>query len=132
MVADRFTEVFQPLRKDSEIDEGELAKNDLIILGGPSENSFSKKVLDKLGIECGKYFFKWHGTLYNNNDDGLYLTYPNPYNLDKAVYIFIGNSAQQLYQMTKAHQTMPAWALFKSSRIVKKGYHTVNELEINL
>lgn len=132
MVADRFTEVFQPLRKDSEVDESELSKNDLIILGGPSENSLAKKLFDQLGIECGKYFFKWNGTLYNNNDDGLYLTYPNPYNPEKAVYIFIGNSAQQLYQMTKAHQTMPAWALFKGSRIVKKGDHSNPLLEINL
>jgi hypothetical protein len=132
MVADRFTEVFQPLRKDSEVDESELQKNDLIILGGPSENSFAKKIFDKLGIECGKYFFKWNGMLYNNNDDGLYLTYPNPYNPQKTVYIFIGNSAQQLYQMTKAHQTMPAWALFKGSRIIKRGYCPVDGFEIKL
>jgi hypothetical protein len=132
MVADRFTEVFQPLRKDSEVDESELSKNDLIILGGPSENSLAKKLFGKLGIECGKYFFKWNGTLYCNNDDGLYLTYPNPYNPQKTVYIFIGNSAQQLYQMTKAHQTMPAWALFKGSKIVKKGYHSNPSLEKNL
>lgn len=132
MVADRFTEKFQPLIKDSEVSEQELKKNDLIILGGPSENSAAQKILKQFGIECGKYFFKWNGTLYNNNDDGLYLTYPNPYNPDKAVYIFIGNSAQQLYQMTKAHQTMPAWALFKGSRIIKKGYHSNQLLEINL
>lgn len=132
MVADRFTEVFQPLRKDSELDESELQKNDLIILGGPSENSFAQKLFDKLGIECGKYFFKWNGVLYNNNDEGLYLTYPNPYNPKKTVYIFISNSAQQLYQMTKAHQTMPAWALFKGSKIIKRGYHTNSTYEITL
>lgn len=132
MVADRFTEVFQPLRKDSEVDESELQKNDLIILGGPSENSLAKKIFDKFGIECGTYFFKWNGALYNNNDDGLYLTYPNPYNPQKTVYVFIGNSAQQLYQMTKAHQTMPAWALFKGSRIVNKGYYPHQNFKINL
>ncbi|MDQ7818544.1 MAG: C45 family autoproteolytic acyltransferase/hydrolase [Melioribacteraceae bacterium] len=132
MVADRFTEIFQPLRKDGEVDENELAKNDLIILGGPSENSFAKKVFEKLGIDCGKYFFKWNGALYNHNDDGLYITYPNPYNPNKTVYIFIGNSAQQLYQMTKAHQTMPAWAIYKGNKIVKKGYHCNNALEIVL
>jgi hypothetical protein len=132
MVADRFTEKFQPLIKDSEVSEEELKNNDLIILGGPSENSIAEKILAQFGIESGKYFFKWNGILYNNNDNGLYLTYPNPYNPNKAVYIFIGNSAQQLYQMTKAHQTMPAWALFKGSRIIKKGYHPNELLEINL
>lgn len=132
MVADRFTEVFQPLVKDSEISGDDLANNDLIILGGPSENSFTAEIFKKLGLESGKYFFKWNGQLYNNNDDGLYLTYPNPYNPAKTLYIFIGNSAQQLYQMTKAHQTMPAWALFKGARIVKKGYYPVDQFEIKL
>lgn len=130
MAADRFTEVFQPLFKDSEISREDLSSNDLIILGGPSENSLAAEIFEKIGIECGKYFFKWNGQLYNNNDDGLYLTYPNPYNPEKTLYIFIGNSAQQLYQMTKAHQTMPAWALFKGSRIVKKGYYPVDQFEI--
>ncbi len=132
MVADRFTEVFQPLVKDSEISGDDLANNDLIILGGPSENSFAAEIFKKLGLESGKYFFKWNGQLYNNNDDGLYLTYPNPYNPAKTLYIFIGNSAQQLYQMTKAHQTMPAWALFKGARIVKRGYYPVDQFEIKL
>lgn len=132
MVADRFTEVFQPLIKDSEIASDDLAVNDLIILGGPSENSFAAEIFKKIGLECGKYFFKWNGQLYNNNDDGLYLTYPNPYNPAKTIYIFIGNSAQQLYQMTKAHQTMPAWALFKGAGIVKKGYYPVGQFEIKL
>ncbi|HOI29323.1 MAG TPA: C45 family autoproteolytic acyltransferase/hydrolase [Melioribacteraceae bacterium] len=132
MVADRFTEVFQPLIKDSEISRDDLAVNDLIILGGPSENSFAADIFKKLGLECGKYFFKWNGQLYNNNDDGLYLTYPNPYNPAKTIYIFIGNSAQQLYQMTKAHQTMPAWALFKGAGIVKRGYYPVDQFEIKL
>ncbi len=124
MVADRFTETFQPIKKDSEIDESELAKNDIILLGGVSENSLTEKLLSKLGITNGKYFFEWNGTTYNNNDDGLYLTYPNPYNPAKTLYLFIANSAQQLYQMTKRHQSMPAFALFKGEKIIKKGYHT--------
>ncbi|MFA7288927.1 MAG: C45 family autoproteolytic acyltransferase/hydrolase, partial [Melioribacteraceae bacterium] len=124
MVADRFTETFQPIKKDSEIDESELAKNDIIILGGVSENTLTEKLLSKLGITNGKYFFEWDGNTYNNNDDGLYLTYPNPYNSAKTLYLFIANSAQQLYQMTKRHQSMPAFALFKGDKIVKKGYHT--------
>jgi hypothetical protein len=124
MVADRFTETFQPIKKDSEIDESELAKNDIILLGGVSENSLTEKLLNKFGITNGKYFFEWNGTTYNNNDDGLYLTYPNPYNPAKTLYLFIANSAQQLYQMTKRHQSMPAFALFKGDKIIKKGYHT--------
>ena len=123
MVADRFTEVFQPIKKDSEVDNNDLMSNDLILLGGSSENSLTKKILARLGIDDGKYFFKWMGTGYSNSEDGLYATFPNPYNPQKAVYLFISNSAQQLLQMTKRHQTAPAWAIFKGDNITKKGYY---------
>ncbi|RJP72988.1 MAG: hypothetical protein C4539_02625 [Ignavibacteriales bacterium] len=123
MVADRFTEVFQPIKKDSEIDEKELAEKDIIVLGGTSDNSLSNVLCEKYGIECGKYFFSWMNDLYTQNDDGLFVCFPNPFNKKKTVYMFLANSAQQLYQMTKKHQSMPAWALFKGDKIIKRGYH---------
>jgi hypothetical protein len=132
MIADRFTEILLPLRKDSEVEENELASKDLIILGGFSENSLAKRILENQEIECGKYFFKWSDITYSSSNDGLYVTFPNPFNPLKAVYLFHGNSAQQLYQMTKRHQSMPAWVLFKGDKIVTKGYHSVPEFELSL
>ncbi len=129
MVADRFTEVFQPIKKDSEVAGSDLINNDLIILGGASDNSLTKNILDRIGIVNGKYFFKWMGTAYSSADDGLYATFPNPYNPQKAVYLFTANSAQQLMQMTKRHQTAPAWALFKGDKITKKGYYAPEGFE---
>jgi hypothetical protein len=128
-IADRFTEVFSPIRKDCEVDEKNLRDNDLVILGGVSDNSLTKKIIVKLGLESGKYFFKWMGEIYSKNDDGLYLTFPNPFNNKKAVYMFIGNSAQQLYQMTKRHQPVPAWGLFKGDKLIKKGYQIPDQFE---
>ena len=129
VIADRFTEVFSPIKKDVEVTEKELAENDLVILGSPTENSLAKIVCEKLGVATGKYFFKWMGSTYNYNDDGLYVTFPNPFNEKKTVYLFLANSAQELFQMTKRHQPAPAWALFKGDKIVKRGYHSVSELE---
>lgn len=128
-IADRFTEVFSPIKKDCEVDEKEMLENDIVILGGVSENSLAKKLVEKSGLISGKYFFEWNGDLFSKNDDGLYLTFPNPYNSKKIVYMFIANSAQQLYQMTKRHQPAPAWALFKGDRIVKKGYQFPEQFE---
>ncbi len=129
MVADRFTEVFQPIKKDSEVDDKDLANNDIIILGGSADNSLTKKILDKLGIENGKYFFKWMGVTYGASDDGLCASFPNPYNSLKTVYLLYANSAQQLMQITKRHQTAPAWAVFKGDKITKKGYFAADGLE---
>jgi hypothetical protein len=123
MVADRFTEVFQPIRKESELVEKDLVSNDLIVLGGPADNALSAKLCQSFGIDAGRGYFRWQGNTYALNDDGLAVVYPSPYNPAKAVYLFLANSAQQLYQMTKKHQPFPAWGLFKGERLVKKGYH---------
>ncbi len=128
MVADRFTEVFQPIKKDSEIDEKELAEKDIIVLGGTSDNNLSELLCQKFGIESGKYFFSWMNELYTANDDGLFVCFPNPFNRNKTVYMFLANSAQQLYQMTKKHQSVPAWALFKGDKVIEKGYHQEENL----
>ncbi len=132
VIADRFTEVFSPIKKDGEVCEKELSNNDLVILGSPIENSLAKTICDKIGITTGKNYFKWMGTTYSFNDDGLYLTLPNPFNEKKTVYLFLANSAQELFQMTKRHLPAPAWALYKGDRIVKKGYHSIAEHEICL
>jgi len=129
VIADRFTEVFSPIKKDVEVSIEDLSKSDLVVLGSPTENSLAKTICDKLEIETGKYFFKWMGTTYNYNDDGLYLTFPNPFNEKKTIYLFLANSAQELYQMTKRHTPAPAWALFKGDKIVKRGYLPVSEFE---
>ena len=92
-IADRFTEILPTVKKDSEIGEKELKENDLVILGSDTENSLTKRLIEKTGLETGKYFFKWMGELYSKTDEGLYLTFPNPFNNKKTVYMFIGNSA---------------------------------------
>lgn len=131
MAADKFVEIFIPVRKDNEITEKELKDNDLVILGSPSENSLMNKVLEKLNVKAGKDVFKWNGKVFGSSDDGLFLAYPNPYNAKKTVYLFVSNSSMQLYHMTKNLYRMPAWAIFKKDQITEKGYHTPAAMQIN-
>lgn len=55
-------------------------------------------------------------------DDGLFIALPNPLARGRLVYLFAGNSALQLYQMTKRHQYLPTWAVFKGENAVLRGY----------
>lgn len=128
--ADRFTEVLVPVKKDCELTKDELKSKDLILIGSPTENTLSKEILEKLGIRFNRNQFEWRGHIYANSDDGIYLTFPNPYNPNKAVYMFIANSQLQLYQMLKTFNRMPQYAIFKKDQIVDKGY--MKGLEINL
>ncbi|MGE5352496.1 MAG: C45 family autoproteolytic acyltransferase/hydrolase [Acidobacteriota bacterium] len=132
MAADKFTEILLPMKKDNEVDAQDLSQNDLVILGSASENVLMKKVTEKLEVKAGKNLFKWNGKVYGSSDDGLFLAYPNPYNPKKTVYLFIGNSALELYHMTKNLYRMPQWAIFKKDQIVEKGYHVPSAMQVSL
>ncbi|HEX2976958.1 MAG TPA: hypothetical protein VHO68_13555, partial [Bacteroidales bacterium] len=123
MAADKFTEILLPVKKDCEVSDEELSKNDIVILGNPSENTLMKRIADKLSIKAGKDIFSWNGKTYGSSDDGLFVAYPNPFNNNKTVYLFVTNSSMQLYHMTKNFYRMPSWAIFKKDQIVEKGYH---------
>jgi len=133
VLADRFSEILPPLRKDSEISSGELESSDLIVMGGVEDNTIMKSIAEKLGLVMGKNFFQWRGKVYGDADDGLMAAYPNPYNPHRTVYFVISNSALQLYHMTKQVQKpprAPGWGVFKGDQVVDQGYHPVEEFEI--
>ncbi|MCP5105058.1 MAG: hypothetical protein GY950_16845 [bacterium] len=130
VLADAYVEILPPLRKDSEITEKELGSSDLIVLGGTADNGLMGIMAEKLGLELGKNYFRWQGKTYGDSDDGLFVVFPNPFNREKVVYLVIGNSALELYEITKKFQRIPAWVVFKGSKMVKKGYHQVEEFKI--
>ncbi|MGD2092827.1 MAG: C45 family autoproteolytic acyltransferase/hydrolase [Candidatus Aminicenantes bacterium] len=132
LLADRYTEILPPVKKDSEVSEEELAAHDLVVLGGIADNSLMERMVKKLGLTVGKNFFQWQGKTYGAADDGLFVAYPNPFNPQKTVYLVIANSALQLYRMTKQYQRLPSWALFKKDEMVKKGYHFPEYLQLKI
>jgi hypothetical protein len=131
-IANQFVEYLLPLVQDAEMTEKELAANDLVILGCPADNALAQQLMPALGISYGKNTFTWKGTQYTNAEDGLFVALPNPYNARKAVYLFAGNSALQLYQMTKRYQPLPSWAVFKGENVVEKGYLEAEGLSVSI
>lgn len=127
LLADRYSEILPPVRKDSEITQSELESSDLIVIGGIEDNRLMKTIAEKLHLSLGKNFFQWNGKTYGESDDGLFVVFPNPYNPEKVVYLVIANSALQLYEMTKKYERVPAWALFKGDRVIDQGYHEARD-----
>lgn len=124
-LADRYSEILPPVRKDSEISDSELAASDIIIMGGKADNSLMETVAAKVGLVLGKNLFQWQDKTYGQWDDGIFLIIPNPYNPEKAAYLIVANSALQLYFMTKMVYRLPSWAIFKKDNIVDQGYHPI-------
>ncbi|HLP58326.1 MAG TPA: hypothetical protein VK186_05825, partial [Candidatus Deferrimicrobium sp.] len=133
VLADRFTEILPPLRKDSEITRNELESSDLIVMGGIEDNRIMKEMAEKLGLAMGKNFFKWQGKTYADASDGLIAVFPNPFNPRRSACFVIANSALQLYQMTKQVQKpakILSWGIFKSDQLAEQGYHSTAEFDI--
>jgi hypothetical protein len=129
VLADAFTEVLPELRKDCEVNAVERDSSPLIIFGGPSENLLAGEMFPALGIEAGQNWFRWNGRLFSDPDDGLMAAFPHPFDPNRAVYVVLANSALELYQMTKRHQRLPSWALFKGERVAGRGYHTMDNCQ---
>jgi hypothetical protein len=132
VLADAFSEILPPLHKDSEVTQAQLADSDLILLGGSEDNLLTGEVGEKLGLKLGKNWFSWNGQVYGQENDGLVLVCPSPYNPQRMVTLIVANSALQLFQMTKAYQPLPAWALFRGETVVEKGYHYPAAFTIDL
>ncbi len=130
LLADQFTEILLPVIQDNQIDNTLLATHDFIVLGSPSDNTFTRQLMEKLSIPFGKNYFTWMGKTYGSSDDGLIAVFPNPYNSQKTIYLIIANSALQLYRMTRVYNFLPSWAIFNADQIVLKGYHPVSPFEI--
>ena len=131
-LANQFVEYLLPLKQDAELTSEELSARDLVILGGPGDNTVLQRCAAALGLQCSKGVFTWKGKTYADADDGLFAAFPSPYNPKRIVYLFVANSALQLYQMTKRYQPLPSWGVFKGDTVVEKGYHAVEQLGMDV
>jgi hypothetical protein len=133
-LADAYSEILPPLRKDCEITAEELASHDLFVIGEPSDNTLMIEIACKMKeLEVGRNWFRWRGELFARPDDGAVIVLPNPWNSAKVLYLYVTNSAMQLYHMTRGYERgIPSWAVYKGGEIVRRGYHPVERYVFEL
>jgi len=125
-VADASVELLPPLKPDAEVTDQELAERDLVVFGGAEDNALVARLAaeKKLPVEIGRRFFRWQGKTYGRPDDGLALALPNPWNPDRVLYLYLSNSAVELWHMTRTFQRgLQSWALFRGAEVSAKGFH---------
>lgn len=125
-LAETFTEILTPLRRDAEISEAELASKDLIVLGGADDNSLVARLVaeGKIPVQCARQMFRWNGMTFDRPEQGLILVLPNPWNKKKTLYLHIANSAYELWRMTRTYRRgIASWALFTGDDLDSSGYH---------
>jgi hypothetical protein len=132
VIADQFVEYLLPVRQDCEVPADAADTGDLVLLSTGEDNSVALRLAPVLGVEIGKGFFRWQGKTYGSPEDGLFAAFPSPADPAKAVYLFHANSALQLYHMTKRHQPLPSWGVFKGENVVERGYSAGKGTEIRI
>ncbi len=129
VLADAFTENLLPLFQDAQVTAESASPRHLLILGGPADNRLCEKLCRQMGIKVGLNYFYWREKTYADPDDGLFLAMPHPQDQQRILFFFISNSSLQLHQMTKRFQSLPSWAVFKSDKVVEKGFHCDSRYE---
>jgi hypothetical protein len=127
LLADSYSEELPPVVKDAELTEEDLAGSDLFVLGGPADNALAARFAKEAGASLKPGFFEREGSTYARSDDGLYLCVPNPWNPKRVAWLFAGNSALELHQMTKAWAgSLPQWALYRGDEVRSQGWAPVD------
>jgi hypothetical protein len=122
VIADQFTEDLLPVEQENLYAAGDLAAYDLVLLGGASDNEMARSLPLPAELKIGKGWFSWQGKVFGSPDEGIFLALPNPANPGRAVYAFLSNSALELHFMTRRHQALPGWAVFKGEQVQEKGF----------
>lgn len=137
-VADAISEVLPPLVPDAGADDALLASRDLMLLGPASDNTVVARAAARLKaagmpIEFGTGWFRFRGKTYARPDDGILLSAPNPWNPKRALTLIAGNSAVQLWQMTKTYGPgLAPWAVYRADEVKEQGYFAPERFSIAL
>jgi hypothetical protein len=126
-LADAFTEQLVPVLKDCETSAEMLRTCDLVLLGGPRDNSLVARLWEALGAAApatlGDGWFSLRGATDADPSHGLFIALPSPFAPDRLVWLFAGNSALALHDMTKSNVPgLPSWAIFHGDEAKEQGY----------
>ena len=132
-LAEASTEVLLPTKPDGEVSDAELAGSDLLLFGGPADNSLVARLQaeGKLPFAAGPGWFSWQGRTYGRPDDGLLAAFPSPWNPKRMLVLVLANTRQQQWAMTKTlPRGVPGWAVYRGAEIQSKGPATTEQLSL--
>ena len=106
-----------PQKKDTEVKDEDIAKNNLILWGDPSSNAIIKKIADKLPIKWTSEGVEVGGRKYAAGEHVPVLVYPNPLNPSRYVVLNSGFTYREYDYLNNARQVpkLPDWAIVNLS-----------------
>jgi len=84
------------VRADREATAPEMVGRMLVLLGGPSQNEWTRRLAAALPVEFTARGFRWFGRDYDRPGDAIHLIYPNPLEPRRFLLLVAGNSPAAL------------------------------------
>lgn len=102
-----------PQKKDTEINDSDIAGSNLVLWGDPSSNAVLKKIADKLPLKWTAAGIEAAGKTYGAGDHVPLLIYPNPLNPHRYVVLNSGITYREYDYLNNARQVpkLPDWAI---------------------
>ncbi len=102
-----------PVKKDADVKDEDIAKNNLILWGDPQSNAVLAKIVAKLPITWTAEKLVVDGKTYAAGDHAPVLIYPNPLNPTRYVVINSGFTYREYDYLNNARQIakLPDWAV---------------------
>jgi hypothetical protein len=97
-VARRFSNFSIPIKADADVDEAELGKRHLLLVGRPATNQVSAKCATKLPVSFGPASFMVREKIYGNPDSAVIVAGENPLNPRYSVVVYAGLGAQATWK----------------------------------
>lgn len=106
-----------PQKKDADVKEEDIARNNLVLWGDPSSNAVLKKIADKLPIQWTAEGIVVGDKKYAAGEHVPVLVYPNPLNPKKYVVINSGFTYREYDYLNNARQVpkLPDWTIVNLS-----------------
>jgi hypothetical protein len=106
-----------PQKKDMEIKDEDIAKNNLVLWGDPSSNAVLKKIADKLPVKWTAEGIQVGAKKYAAGEHVPILIYPNPLNPQKYVVLNSSFTYREYDYLNNARQVpkLPDWAIVNLS-----------------
>ena len=106
-----------PQKKDTEVTDDDIAKNNLVLWGDPSSNAVLAKIADKLPIKWTADGIEVGGKKFAAGEHVPVLIYPNPLNPKRYVVLNSGFTYREYDYLNNARQVpkLPDWAIVNLS-----------------
>lgn len=106
---------------DTALTRAELAASHVVLLGGPGENAWTRRLAARLPLAFTPGGFTWRGRAYERPGDAIVLAWPNPEAPSRYLLLAAGNSGEAEARLRAWLPPGQDWRITRDGELVRSG-----------